>query len=66
MNGADRARHLAQPCLGCRQLANHLEHRYLGMVTVKRQHQEKGMLLESTSRDWRHWQHSILVGASCP
>jgi len=29
-------------------------------------HQEKGMLLESTSRDWRHWQHSILVGASCP
>ncbi len=30
------------------------------------QHQEKGMLLESTSRDWQHWQHSILVGASCP
>src|SRR6266702_4538872 len=29
-------------------------------------HQEKGMLLESTSRDWQHWQHSILVGASCP
>ncbi len=30
------------------------------------QHQENGMLLESTSRDWQHWQHSILVGASCP
>ncbi len=29
-------------------------------------HQENGMLLESTSRDWQHWQHSILVGASCP
>ncbi len=29
-------------------------------------HQEKGMLLESTSRDWQHWQHSILVGASSP
>ncbi len=29
-------------------------------------HQENGMLLESTSQDWQHWQHSILVGASCP
>ncbi len=29
-------------------------------------HQENGMLLESTSRDWQHWQHSILVGTSCP
>ncbi len=30
------------------------------------EHQENGMLLESTSQDWQHWQHSILVGTSCP
>ena len=36
------------------------------ITTESDAHQENGTLLESTSRDWQHWQHSILVGASCP
>ncbi len=38
-------------------------HRDPPVTTVKTWiHQENGMLLESTSRDWQHWQLSILVG----